>query len=154
MCFGCSFEYPQHMLWMRNKKKNYSLSTLIWRPLGIVSYYPCLPANFLKCDKYRVRSMPVSLWIFTKHFCLNFTILFNHDTYTFYCIIHLLFHCSDFHWTTPPSPQNQLYSHKVVPLENIRSYITLLISTNLLNTTYSYHTNITNNKPLSCTSTH
>ena len=41
MCFGCSkelshqdgsFEYPQHMFWLRNKKNNFQLHTLIWRP--------------------------------------------------------------------------------------------------------------------------
>ena len=40
MCFGCSkvpshrdgsFEYPQHMFWLRNKKKKL-LRTLIWGP--------------------------------------------------------------------------------------------------------------------------
>ena len=41
MCFGCSkepshrdgsFEYPQHMFWMRNKENNFPIHTLIWRP--------------------------------------------------------------------------------------------------------------------------
>ena len=41
MCFGCSkepshrdgsFEYPHHMFWLRNKKNNFQLRTLIWRP--------------------------------------------------------------------------------------------------------------------------
>ena len=41
MCFGCSkepshgdgsFEYPQHMFRLRNKKNNFQLRTLIWRP--------------------------------------------------------------------------------------------------------------------------
>ena len=41
MCFGCSkeqshrdgaFEYPQHMFWLRNKKNNFQLHTLIWGP--------------------------------------------------------------------------------------------------------------------------
>ena len=41
MCFGCSnepshrdssFEYPQHMFWLRNKKDNFHLHTLIWGP--------------------------------------------------------------------------------------------------------------------------
>ena len=42
MCFGCSkepshrdgsFEYPQHMFWLRNKKNNFHLRTLIWGPV-------------------------------------------------------------------------------------------------------------------------
>ena len=41
MCFGCSkepshrdgsYEYPQHMFWLRNKKNNFQLRTLIWGP--------------------------------------------------------------------------------------------------------------------------
>ena len=41
MCFGCSkepshrdgsFEYPQHMFWLRNKKNNFQLCTLILGP--------------------------------------------------------------------------------------------------------------------------
>ena len=41
MCFGCSkelshrdgsFEYPQHMFWLRNKKNNFQSHTLIWGP--------------------------------------------------------------------------------------------------------------------------
>ena len=36
MCFGCSkdlsFEHPQHMFWLRNKKNNFLLHTLFWRP--------------------------------------------------------------------------------------------------------------------------
>ena len=41
ICFGClkepsnrdgSFEYLQHMFWLRNKKNNFQLRTLIWRP--------------------------------------------------------------------------------------------------------------------------
>ena len=41
MCFGHlkepsrrdgSFEYPQHMFWLRNKKNNFLLRTLIWGP--------------------------------------------------------------------------------------------------------------------------
>ena len=41
MCFGYSkershgdgsFEYPQHMFWLRNKKNNFQIHTPIWRP--------------------------------------------------------------------------------------------------------------------------
>ena len=46
MCFGCSkelshragsFEYPQHMFWLRNKNDNFHLRTLIWRPVIVAS---------------------------------------------------------------------------------------------------------------------
>ena len=42
MSFGCSkepshrdgsFEYPQYIFWFRNKKNNFLLRTLIWRPV-------------------------------------------------------------------------------------------------------------------------
>ena len=42
ICFGCSkepshrdvsFEYPQHMFWLGNKKNNFQVCTLIWRPV-------------------------------------------------------------------------------------------------------------------------
>ena len=41
ICFGCSkepshrdgsFEYPQHMFWLRSKKNNFQVCTLIWGP--------------------------------------------------------------------------------------------------------------------------
>ena len=47
MCYGCSkepsnrdasFEYPQYMLWLKNKKNNLQLRTLIWRP-GFIMYF-------------------------------------------------------------------------------------------------------------------
>ena len=46
MCFGCSkepsqrdgsFGYLQHMFWLRNKKNNFQLHTLIWRTVEIFS---------------------------------------------------------------------------------------------------------------------
>ena len=56
MCFGCSkelshrdgsFEYPQHMFWMRNKENNFPIRTLIWRPDTVpLSEYPRIFASF------------------------------------------------------------------------------------------------------------
>ena len=46
MCFGClkelshrdgSFEYPQHMFWLGNKKNNFQLHTLIWELVSFIS---------------------------------------------------------------------------------------------------------------------
>ena len=51
ICFGCtkepshrdgSFEYPQHMFWLRNKKNNFQLRTLIWRPAQCIMWRFCL----------------------------------------------------------------------------------------------------------------
>ena len=55
MCFGClkepshwdgSFEYPQHMFWMRNKENSFPICTLIWSPahwynIGIKHVFLC-----------------------------------------------------------------------------------------------------------------
>ena len=45
MCFGYSkepprdsFEYPQHMFWLRNKKNNVQLPTFIWGPVCICHF--------------------------------------------------------------------------------------------------------------------
>ena len=48
MCFGCSkepslrdgsFEYPQHMFWLRNMKNNFQLRTPIRGPVFTDGYY-------------------------------------------------------------------------------------------------------------------
>ena len=47
MCFGCSkepshwvgsFEYQQHMFWLRNKKNNFQINKKILRKISIFSY--------------------------------------------------------------------------------------------------------------------
>ena len=47
MCFGCSkepshrdgsFEHPQHMFWLRNKKNSFQFHTLIWGPADGETY--------------------------------------------------------------------------------------------------------------------
>ena len=51
MCFGYSkelshrdgsFEYPQHMFWLRNKKNNFQLRTLIWGPADVFIKYDAM----------------------------------------------------------------------------------------------------------------
>ena len=74
MCFGCSkepshgdgsFEYPQHMFWLRNKKNNFQLRTLIWGP-------PLSLKGQLFLDKMKLnnfsKAITVSLWIFEADF--------------------------------------------------------------------------------------
>ena len=56
MCFGCSkepshrdgtFEYPHHMFWLRNKKNNFQLRTLIWGPESLIwDYFICICFSF------------------------------------------------------------------------------------------------------------
>ena len=52
-CFGSSkepshgdgsFEYPEHMFWLRNTKNNFQLRTLIWGPERLLHsfFYPKL----------------------------------------------------------------------------------------------------------------
>ena len=59
MCFVCSkepfhrdgsFEYPQHMFWMRNKENNFPIRTLIWRPDSCHTHlrFALLPPFLLK----------------------------------------------------------------------------------------------------------
>ena len=51
LCYGCSkepshkdgsFEYPQHMFWLRNKKNNFQLHTLILGPYVIYNPYAAI----------------------------------------------------------------------------------------------------------------
>ena len=51
ICFGCSkepshwdgsFEYPQHMVWLRNNKNTFQLCTFIWRPDLLIISRPVL----------------------------------------------------------------------------------------------------------------
>ena len=64
MRFGCSkdpshrdgyFEYPQHMFWLRNKKNNFQLRTLIWGPV-----YGIIYSDIHKIRRFLVQ-LPVSL---------------------------------------------------------------------------------------------
>ena len=57
MCFGCSkepshrdgsFEYPQHMFWLRNKKNKFQLHTLIWEPAGLFFFISGLAPSVLE----------------------------------------------------------------------------------------------------------
>ena len=67
MCFGCSKElshrdssneYPKHMFWLRNKKNNFQLRTLVWGPVSLShsyknmkSFSPCITPCFWKTPK-------------------------------------------------------------------------------------------------------
>ena len=65
MCFGCSkkpshgdgsFEYPQHMFWLRNKKNNVQLRTLIWGP-------PISLKGQLSLDKMKINNLSEAITI-------------------------------------------------------------------------------------------
>ena len=74
MCFGCSkevshrdgsFEYPQHMFWLRNKKNSFQLCTLIWRSakacLENVNTVKHVLSAYSKLDKTKVLKTDGSL---------------------------------------------------------------------------------------------
>ena len=61
MCFGCSkelshrngsFEYPQHMFWMRKQKNNFLLRNFIWGPV-ILSCFCYQLLTFFKINFFR-----------------------------------------------------------------------------------------------------
>ena len=78
MCFVCSkepsqrdgsFEYPQHMFWLRNKKNNFQLRALIW---GSGPFYIPLPTDLqdvyisippIKCFQNHIRSVSNRIFI-------------------------------------------------------------------------------------------
>ena len=85
--FGCSkepshrdgsFEYPQHMFWLRNKKKHFSLTYFITKGLAIVANFglPIYSLHFFSCYYcHRLiywlfvccfRSSKLSDWLFRK----------------------------------------------------------------------------------------
>ena len=66
MCFGwskepshweSSFEYPQHMFWLRNKKNNFQLGTLIWG-LDEAEHLPVTPSGRLS-NQSPISSQPL-----------------------------------------------------------------------------------------------
>ena len=70
MCFGCSkepshwdgsFEYPQHMFWMRNKENNFPIHTLIWRPGFINRCFWTMPRT-------EMPTLDVALQEYERHF--------------------------------------------------------------------------------------
>ena len=58
VCFGCSkdlfhragsFEYPQHMFWLRNKNNNFLLRTFILGPINI-EFNPLYTGTFTNSE--------------------------------------------------------------------------------------------------------
>ena len=69
MCFGCpkepshgngSFEYLQHMFWLRNKKNNFLFRTLNWGPVLIMKRHFC-PENSEPWSYCSLRSILLSI---------------------------------------------------------------------------------------------
>ena len=84
MCFGCSkepshrdgsFEYPQHMFWLRNKKNNFQLRTLIWGPAHVVRksdfvVFELKGANHLKSACASTSLISIFVICFLEHSCI------------------------------------------------------------------------------------
>ena len=80
MCFGCSkdpshrdgsFEYPQHMFWLKNKKNIFfHLHTLIWGPLKAVFTVE----NYVPQPQIELVSMLIKI-IISSLLCQNDTII-------------------------------------------------------------------------------
>ena len=85
LCLGCSkkpshrdgsFEYPQHMFWLRIKKNNFLVCTLIWRPgitekfllsvgatvVQLINLWPCT-----QCSQVQSRAPPVCRMRLSSH---------------------------------------------------------------------------------------
>ena len=53
--WDCSFEYPQHVFWLRNKKNNFQLHTFIWGPDLTVVFLTINSADeWKKCGPWSV----------------------------------------------------------------------------------------------------
>ena len=73
MCFGCSkvpshrddsFEYPQHMFWLRNKKNDFLLRTLAWGPdIGVRNWQLCISFCFLLFNRFLTYYLFVIIYI-------------------------------------------------------------------------------------------
>ena len=72
ICFWCSkepshrdrsFEYPQHMFWLRNKKNNFQLPTLIWGPDDI--FLTPNHSRMTSCHAFRLSNTRLFLIIST-----------------------------------------------------------------------------------------
>ena len=72
-----SFEYPQHMFWLRNKKNNFHLHSLIWgpeKPYGPRRKKTCLRV----CKQQKGRPAFASL---QSDQCLSYPLTGTHHTY-------------------------------------------------------------------------
>ena len=75
MCFGCSkepsygdgsFEYPQHMFWLRNKNYTFQFRTLTWRPAHNILFCLSVSLEVIESDNdfglYLYVTVINSLW--------------------------------------------------------------------------------------------
>ena len=83
MCFGCSkepshrdgsFEYPQHRFWLRNKKNNFQLRTLIWGP-G-TSWCPIYFSNHIAKEEIAGSFNLIAMWLYV-FLCLDWSAVFE-----------------------------------------------------------------------------
>ena len=88
MCFGCSkepshqddsFEHPQHIVSLRNKKTNFQLHILNWGP-DLLHYVTCAPAKFEVAWSNSLGEAFTRKYIIIppRKLCLWWGILFSH----------------------------------------------------------------------------
>ena len=130
MCVGCSkepshwdgyFEYPQHMFWLRNKKNNFQICTLIWRPelFYLIFQLSCFnKLLWLKCSQlqlnYYMRLLSTRTIVAIKR-CL----FVPHPIGERYYILHMVNSKSKM----DTSMLGQMYSHIMSPLSMRTNWI-------------------------------
>ena len=76
VCFGCSkesshrdvsFEYPQHMFWLRNKKNNFLLHTLILGPVIFYTTYFSVDLAHYKIFHAKIGKGGIKYWTLQLH---------------------------------------------------------------------------------------
>ena len=99
MCFGCSkelshwdgsFEYPEHMFWLRNKKNNFLLHTLIWGPAHMYIYLYSLQIYDSISDSFTI----LGVWVLGLAVSnINESPLQTNESKTLFLMTSLLYYC-------------------------------------------------------------
>ena len=90
-----SFEHPQHMFWLKNKKNNFPVHTLIWRPADFFR------SIVLACSSYMWASWSAS-WSITTLFSWNIILQDKLWSLRVWSIFLTFSEIHDFSFKTPP----------------------------------------------------
>ena len=108
MCFGCSkelshrdssFEYPQHMFWLRNKKYNFQLPALIWGHgwlkkftlSTLLTWTPTPPIPLTKLLDPHMDITQMGFWYLSHMLLVTFYPLTKSEWYSF-CVVRASVH--------------------------------------------------------------
>ena len=94
---GSSFEYPQHMFWMKNKENSFQIHTLTWRPghnREMTSSNP-IKYIFLHGNSLReaVWSRKIHVQIMTFTCCLNIAFTWKSLNWALICMHDVTLEC-------------------------------------------------------------